>query len=162
MTEFQLPVISANANLNEAFGTLHQNGASGLVVRSPNDTFHLVTLQQMTEMAANPAGRLEDIPGQRLPQLDRSDTNPLETLRIEGANIGLIGAIGTNDLAVLFSVSEAYANPLLWASTTARCDRPNIPAGTKPNNWYHYYPPYASPNPRPHPCVGPACSGTVR
>ena len=161
MMEFKLPVISAGANLNEAFGVLHKSERSGLVVRSPNNTFQLLTFEQMKGTDAKPATRLGDIPGQPLPQLDPSDTNYSETLRRLDARIGLVAIIAGDDLAHLFSISEGYGNPLLWASTTVRCDRPNIPAGMNPQNWYHYYPPYASPGTRPHPCVGPACNGTV-
>lgn len=162
MKQFDLPVVSSEIELNEAFAELFESQHSALVVRRADGRYRLVSFDHLTEALAHGAKTLDKVNGQALMMLGPVAIPAANAAAVK-AGVAVVLLTVTGQQAFLHSVSESKADPLIDPSNTVRCDRPNKPAATKNKDWYHYYPPDNEPGPRPFTCVGPGCvGGTVR
>jgi hypothetical protein len=138
---FELPLLKGDSTVDDAFAAMIDSNKSGVFYRSTPGELRVVSYNELMQAAKDDIILLRDIKKSQL-VLDIESTFESQfesSIRSAGANFGLVATLP--DTAVLFSLSEEFALPLLGASPGVRCQREPRPATQSPKQWYHYYPP---------------------
>jgi hypothetical protein len=151
MMQFDMPIVSSGISVKNALAEVIDSGRSGVLIRAGRGGLRLVHFNLMAEAAAKNVLMLREVDGEPVVTLGAiAESERKNFVQSVGGKFGLLGTEGR--MAILFSVSEGFADPYFSTSSGVRCDRPGKPANMPNRKWYHYYPPNDLPQPNPTMC----------
>lgn len=140
MQKFELPLIGADIDAEQALKIAIDAKRSGVVRKTDEGTLQLVHYKQLSG-AVRLNRSIDDLAYTPLLNIegDRELPDQVVAIRSAGLRFGYRGSSGHS--AKLVSIRETFAKSFLAVSQGSRCTRPNKQAGVSDHDWYHYYPP---------------------
>jgi hypothetical protein len=151
MLRFELPLVRGNVSLDAAFADTIESKTSGLLMESSQGDLRLVHFDRMVNALTSGLNSLEEVEFDPVLNIEPVPDSAHESFVLSaGERFGFAGE--QDGKALLFSVSESFGLPYTIASSGSRCQRPNRPPNTTPQDWYHYYPPNNRDGSKPNRC----------